>query len=180
MVLEFTLREGELREVTLAPGEPIAPLEPSAPAASAAPPPPPVPAPSASGPPAPQIAPARPAGQPPAVSGRASATRVLAGAGGLSLALGVGARAWALQRTGVRSDHGSGNACDSRGLEAAGEQRALGNVSTISIGVGPVCLGVATCLMLAGSDPSLGRAHALVTFCACVGVSRGAAREVTA
>ena len=150
----LTLREGESRDVELAPGDPLAP------ASTVVAPPPAVPSAtlstSAASPPA---APPRAAEAP--SSGARGIGHALVGGGVAALALGAVAGILAVQRRGVVRDHcDPALRCDDDGLKATGDFRTLATASTVAFAIGVAGVGAGGYLLLTAAPAST----AQVTF----------------
>jgi hypothetical protein len=149
--LDLSLREGETREVSVAPGLP----EP-APAASPTPPPSSAPpALSASAPPAtssaaPTVSNATPT--PTAVlRGNRTAGWLLVGGGGVAVGVSMLLGLQVLDRKETVEAHCRNKECDQEGLDAASSGRSYATASTLTFVLGAAAAGVGTYLLLTSS-----------------------------
>ncbi|RYE83323.1 MAG: tetratricopeptide repeat protein [Myxococcales bacterium] len=128
-VWSLDVREGERRELSLAPGARLA-------------------VPSATPPPAAVASTApRPAGR----STRSTVGWAAGSVGAAALLASIGLGAWAYERQRYVSAHCPGGVCeDARGLQASGELRSLTRVSTGAFVTGLLGLGAGTYLVLTG------------------------------
>lgn len=132
---EFTIEEGEQRELNLKPGPKIPP--PPKPE-----PPKPKPKPKAAPPPQPE----------PESDGRQTLGYVIGGVGVTSIVVSLVTGGMVISRANTVDEECDGDFCTQKGLDAESSGKTLSTVSTVAFAVGLVGVGVGGYLLLTGSE----------------------------